>query len=122
MKLGEVIEKVDRKLKNSIPRGEKIRWLSQLEWRVKHQIIDTHQGAEKTAFSGYDENTETDTELLVPAPYDEMYLYYLEAKIEYQNQQEDRYNNAMDLFDEKWAAFAGWYNRTHLPIAHKLKY
>lgn len=122
MKLGEVIEKVNRKRQNSIPYEEKVRWLSQLEWKVKHRIIDTHQGGQSVSFSGYDENTDKETVLLVPAPYDEMYLLYLEAKIHYADQQEDQYNNAMDLFEEQWADFAAWYNRTHMPVAHKLKF
>lgn len=122
MKIGEVIERVGQLRQNRYDRKEKIQWLSRLDWRVKHEIIDTHQGAEQVAFTGYDENTSMDTELLVPAPYDEMYEHYLTAQIEYADQQEDRHNNAIDLFDQVWNRFAAWYNRTHMPKPQNFKF
>lgn len=122
MKIGEVIEQVDVLRRNHYGQKEKIGWLSQLDHRVKHKIIDTHEGADAVTFAGYDENTSLDTELLVPAPYDEMYLRYLVAQIEYCDQQEDRYNNAIDLFQSAWDDFACWYNRTHMPIGPRMRF
>ena len=122
MKIGEVIERVDQLRQNSYDRKEKVRWLSRLDLRVKHEIIDTHQGAEKVDFTGYAEDADKDTELLVPAPYDEMYEHYLTAQIEYADHQEDRHNNAIDLFDQVWSRFTAWYNRTHMPKTQNFKF
>ena len=122
MKIGEVIARVDELRRNDIDKKEKVRWLSRVDWKVKHQLIDTHQGAEQVDFAGYNEHTSMDTTLLVPEPYDEMYEHYLISQIEYAHQQEDRYNNAKDLFDQAWDEFAGWYNSTHMPKPHKLKF
>ena len=122
MTIREVIEQVDSTLANTYEQKQKIRWLSQLDQRVKVQIIDTHEGAEEIRFSGYEENTDPETVLLVPAPFDEMYLRWLEAQIHYANQEEDRCNNATDAFDVLYAKFRNYYNRQHMPLGHKLRY
>ena len=122
MTIAEAIEQVDVLRRNHYGQKEKIAWLSRLDHRVKHKIIDTHEGGKDIAFDGYDENTSLDTEMLIPAPYDEMYLSYLVAQIEYYDQQEDRYNNAIDLFQSVWNDFAYWYNRTHMPLGSRLRF
>ena len=122
MTIRQVIEQVDSSLANTYGQKEKIRWLSQLDQRVKVQIIDTHEGAENVRFNGYGENTDPDTVLLVPAPFDEMYLRWLEAQIHYANQEEDRCNNATDAFNVLYAEFRTYYNRQHMPLGPKLRY
>lgn len=122
MTIREAIGEVDRLRKNTYAQKDKISWLSRLDLRVKHKVLDTHQGNPAADFAGYNEKTELDTQLLVPAPYDEMYLRYLEAQMEYYDQQEDRYNNAIDLFDSIWDDFVKWYNRNHMPLGQKLKF
>ena len=122
MTIREVIAQVDSTLANTYTQREKIRWLSQLDHRVKVKIIDTHEGAENVCFDGYDENTDPDTKLLVPAPFDEMYLRWLEAQIHYANQEEDRCNNATDSFDVLYAEYRNYYNQQHMPLGHKLRF
>lgn len=120
MTIREVIAQVDGRLANTYEQKEKINWLSQLDQRVKTLIIDTHEGAENISFSGYDTQTDLDTQLLVPAPFDDMYLRWLEAQIYYANQEEDRCNNATDAFDVLWAEYWNDYNRKHMPLGQKL--
>lgn len=122
MKLGEAIELVDRLRPNTYDRKDKIRWLSQLDMRVKTLVIDTHEGGDAVTFNGYNENTDLETVLLVPAPFEEVYERWLTAQIEYYDMQEDRYNNAMDLFNTVWEAFRCWYNRTHCPKGRNFKF
>lgn len=120
MTIQEVIDQVDRHLMNTYDKKDKIRWLSRLDSRVKTEIIDTHEGGEAVIFNGYDENTNGATVLLIPEPFGEIYLRYLEAQIHYANQEEDRCNNASDAFETKWAAFRNWYNRQHMPMGQNL--
>lgn len=122
MTICEAINQVDSLRRNTYDRKEKIQWLSRLDQRVKSRIIDTHEGGQSVAFTGYDENTDEDTVLLVAAPYDEMYLHYLIAQIEYHDQQEKCYNNANRMFESVWTDFACWYNRTHMPIGTRLRF
>lgn len=122
MKLLEAINQVDRNLGNTYTQKEKIEWISQLDRRVKLLIIDTHEGTENVTFNGYDENTDQDTMLLVPAPFDEIYLRWLESQIHYRNQEEDRCNNATDAFNALWAEFRNYYNRQHMPLGTRLQF
>ena len=74
------------------------------------------------SFTGYDSLTDSQTELLVPEPYDEMYLRWMEAQIYYYNGEYDKYNNAIDLFNTAFEGYKNYYNRTHKPKGQKFKY
>lgn len=118
MTIAEVISKVDALKPNTYTQKDKVEWLSNLDSRVKTQIIDTHESCDCFHFYGYDNELDQDTELLVPAPYDEMYLRWLEAMIDYHNSEDDRYNNAIVLFNNAYEGYKKHYTRTHMPISH----
>ena len=122
MKISEAISSLDALKFNTYNQSDKVNWLSRLDNMVKNQIIDTHEGAETVTFTGYDDNTSLNTELLVPAPYDEVYLRWLEAQIDYYNGEYDRYNDAMDMFNTAYEGFKNYYNRTHMPKGKKFKF
>ena len=117
MTIAEVISKVDALKPNTYTPEDKIDWLSNLDTRVKRQIIDAHKHNEPIFFYGYDSLSDQETELLVPAPYDEMYLRWLEAMIDYHNSDDDRYNNAITLFNNAYEGYKKHYTRTHMPIS-----
>ena len=104
--------------------ADKIRWLSALDGRIKCELINTREGSQwASAFEGYGEEEEPDTELLMPHPYDEVYLRYLEAQIDYASGEIARYNNAAAAFEAAFEAFADYYRRTHAPLARtRLRY
>ena len=117
MTIAEVISQVDALKPNNYTPEDKIRWLSSLDSRVKTQIIDAHECNEPFCFYGYDSILDQETELLVGAPYDEMYLRWLEAMIDYHNSDDDRYNNAIMLFNNAYEGYKKHYTRTHMPIS-----
>ena len=117
MKIAEAISKVDALKPNTYTPEDKIEWLSTLDAKVKSQIIDAHECNDHIFFYGYDSVCDQETELLVPAPYDEMYLRWLEAMIDYHNSDDDRYNNAIILFNNAYEGYKKHYTRTHLPIS-----
>ena len=121
MKIIEAINKIDALKHNTYSHGEKVAWLSEVEWDVKKNVIDTHEGNE-AEFSGYDENTDPQTELIIPAPYDKAYLLWMEAQINYYNGEYDKYNNALDMFYEALNGFKSYYNRTYMPKGKKIKF
>ncbi len=104
--------------------ADKIRWLAALDGRIKCEVIDVREGREwASAFVGYDEGDDPDTALLVPPPYDELYLRYLEAQIDYESGEIARYNNAAAAFAAAYDAFLAYYHRTHAPCTRsKLRY
>ena len=117
MTIAEVISKVDSLTPNTYTPEDKIGWLSTLDSRVKSQIINTHRRKDPVCFYGYDSLLDMQTELLVPAPYDEMYLRWLEAQIAYHNSEDDRYNNAIMLFNNAYEGYKKHYTRTHMPLS-----
>ena len=117
MTIAEVISKVDALKPNTYTTEDKVAWLSTLDTRVKRQIIDAHERNDPIYFYGYDSLLDQVTELLVPAPYDEMYLRWLEAQIDYHNGEDDRYNNAIILFNNAYEGYKKHYTRTHMPIS-----
>ena len=117
MKIAEAISKVKALKPNSFDDDQMVEWLSNLDARVKSQIIDTHECHEPVYFYGYDGLNDDDTELLVPAPYDEMYLRWLEAMIDYNNSEDERYNNAIILFNNAYEGYKKHYTRTHMPLS-----
>lgn len=122
MTIMEAIYGVDAVKPNSYSQTEKIKWLSTLDGVIKSEIIDTHEGGEDVVFSGYNENTEITTLLLVPAPYDIVYIRWLEAQIDYANGEYGRYNNTLTAYNDAYTLFSRNYNRTHMPKGKKFKF
>ena len=121
MTIIECINRADALKFNNYTQDEKIAWLSTLDGKIKTEVIDTHEG-EKVEFSGYNSETPHDTMLLAPAPYDELYLRYIEAQVDYANGEMGKYNNAMAMFSAAYSEYARWYNRTHKPKQTSLKF
>lgn len=115
VKIIEAIERVDALKFNPYTNAEKIAWLDRLDRAIKAQVIDTHYGGDECEFSGYTVTTNMETELLVPAPYDEIYLRWLEAQIDYQNGEYDKYNASISLYNTVFEQYAYQYNRQHHP-------
>ena len=122
MTIIEAISRVDALKHNTYTQTDKVQWLSRLDWMVKKHIIDTHEGAEEVSFTGYDDSTDLQTELLVPAPYDEVYLRWMEAQIDYHNGEYGKYNNSIEMFNTAYEGFQNYYNRTHMPLGKSMKY
>ena len=122
MTLMEALHRIDTLKPNTHSQSEKIKWLSTLDGIIKKEIIDTHQGGESVAFNGYEEDTDLTTILLVPAPYDEIYLFWLESKIDYWNGEIGKYNNSIQMYNEAFATFQKHYNRAHMPKSRKFNF
>lgn len=122
MTLIEAITRIDTLKPNTYTQQEKVKWLSTLDGIIKHEIIDTHEGADEVDFGGYDENTNIATELLVPAPYDDIYIRWLETRIDYTNGEYARYNNGVKAYNDAYSAYSRYYNGKHMPKGKKFKF
>lgn len=118
MTIIDAITRADIAKPNGYSQAEKITWLSELDGVIKTEIIDTHEGGDHVTFSGYNEQTVLSTMLLVSAPYDRLYVSYLEMQIDYANGEYGKYNNSREMFTSAYEAFQAYYNRTHKPISH----
>ena len=122
MTIIEAINKIDNLKPNDYTQSEKIEWLSRLDGMIKKEVIDTHIGSDKVIFNGYTEETPLNTVLLVGEPYDDMYISWLEAKIDYSNSEYVKYNNSITKFNDTYSAFSKYYNRQNMPKGTNFQY
>lgn len=122
MKIIEAINQIDNLKHNTYSQRDKILWLSRLDSMVKRLIIDTHEGGEDVVFEGYTDTSDPETELLVPAPFDEIYLRWLEAQIDYANGEYGKYNNSILMYQAAYDGYANYYKRNHMPKGKKIRY
>lgn len=116
MTIADAISQVDKLVPNRFTDEEKIKWLTNLDMRVKTKIIDAHECVDPISFYGYD-STDIASDLLIPPPFDEIYPRWLEAMIHYHNSEDDRYNNAMVLVNSTYKQYGDYYARNHMPIS-----
>ena len=79
-------------------------------------------GAALIKFLGYNDDTDVDTVLLVPAPFDNIYISWLESRIDYANGEINRYQNSSLMYNTDYINYANYYNRNNMPIGNKRKY
>lgn len=115
MTILEAVHKIDTVKPNSYTQPEKIKWLSTLDGIIKSEIIDAHEGGENVVFESYDDETDLDTMLLVPAPYDDIYVRWLEARIDYANAEYGKYNNSATAYNAAFESYSRYYNKYHMP-------
>ena len=104
MTISEALRQLDGLKHNTYTREEKLGWLSQLDTMIYTQVLCSLT-PQLPPFTGYDPDTPVEQALLVAAPFDQMYLRFLEAQIDYHNGEIEKYNNAITLFDSLYAAF-----------------
>lgn len=115
MKIIEAIGRVDVLKPNAYDVEHKIGWLSKLDLMIQTHIFNTHEDAPEAVFSGYTADVDQQTELLAPAPFDEMYIYWLKAQIDLANGEYNRYNAEILMFNTEWQEYINHYNRQHMP-------
>ena len=121
MTLNECIQRIDNLKPNSYSRHDKTIWISNLDMIVFDEIISRHEGG-IDSFGGYSDDTPLDTVLLVPAPYDEVYISFVAAQIDAINGDIDLYNNDMIRFNEQYSRYRNAYNQKNEPKGVHIKY
>lgn len=124
MTIDEAIAWADTLRPNTFSREQKLRWLSELDGRVTRELYETHTrnpGETELSFAPYTAGTEGTTVLLVPAPYDEMYLEWLRANLDRSYEEFEKYNNSIALFNTLFADYRNDYNRTHMPGRRRIR-
>lgn len=145
MTIKEAIAKVDALSPNQYSEEIKVDWLSRLDHQIFNDIILTHEPlpihpkvikaeskanpidqVEKTIYipkPHFKKYTVDDMAipLLVRFPHDELYIFYLQMKIDEANKETAQYNNSAILFNSYYETFSAEYNREHKPV-NKAKY
>lgn len=116
MTVTEAINTIDALKPNAFTQEEKLRWLNEVDGIIKKTIIDTHENG-----VDWTEHTAEGDTLLAEAPYDSLYIYWLDSRIGYYNKETVAYNNAIAAYNTALSAYSNYYNRTHMPIGQNLK-
>ena len=110
MKISEAISHTRSLSGNAVDDNTLCRWLSELDGRL---MLDFYKGSE---WMSYSLPQDEDHELLVPFPWDELYVHYLEAMVYYSNGEFERYRNSYEMYNKKELDYRQWYARNQLPI------
>lgn len=116
MTILEAIHLVDELKPNVYSQEVKLGWLSKLEGMVDRNILATHVQSDRQPFPGFTLDTDLNTLLLVPAPYDTVYLRWMEAQIDLASGEYDKYNASITVFSDEYQTFENDYNRNHTPV------
>lgn len=103
----KIIERVDENRPNSFSTASKVAWLAELDGKISSDVF-LMDVSELRQFS-YDPETDMDTELLVRFPHDDIYYYWLTAKIDAENGEYDKYQNTMQLYNASYNNFVSWF-------------
>ena len=115
MTIMEAIHYTDKLVPNGYGQTEKLRWLSELDGMIRKEIIDAHEGGDEKDFAGYGEQTDPSQELLAPFPFDMMYIYWLESRMNYASGEYGKYNNSVSHFNVAYETYEKCYRRDHKP-------
>lgn len=110
MKIKEAIAFAKKLSGNATDDNTLCRWLSELDGRL---MLDFYKGSE---WMSYSVPQDEDHDLLVPFPWDELYVHYLEAMVYYSNGEFERYRNSYEMYNKKELEYRQWYARNQLPI------
>lgn len=122
MKIIDAIKIVDSIKPNQYTIQNKIRWLCQIEERIKNEIYMTHEH-DDIEFTDLSAENKNEIELFAPPPYNELYIFYLAWKIDSCNAEYSRANNDAEQFNNVYSDFEKYYNRQHMPMpANKIVY
>lgn len=123
MTIIEAIDRMDSLKPNGYSFDDKVNWLSSLDGMVLDQVLANYiTDEEKNEFEGYNPNTPIDTKLLVDEPYSDIYLLWIQSKIEFYDGEIARYNNTMIAFNSLYNDFEKHIFRTRGAKETSIKY
>ena len=117
MTIEKALDLADQLKPNMMSRQVKIGFLNEIDQLIWNELVMTHEHTEEEETKPeYDIDTDEGTELIVPTPYDMLYVYWLMARIDHLNQEIDKYNNDRALFDNAYEQASDMWTLTRMPI------
>jgi hypothetical protein len=92
---------------NGVESSVKLRLLGEIEGRVRVELL----GGMPDGGCEFTERTPAGTELIVPHPYDQMYLLYMMAMMDFLGGDTARYENSAALFNSLFQSYGKWLKR-----------
>lgn len=91
-----------------------IEWLSATEGYIFNEILSHYSG--NTEYEPFDIDTDgvMDRELTVEEPYSALYTYRLQAMVDYNNADTQRFTNSMFMYNNEYKNWMDNYNRQNM--------
>lgn len=116
MTVAEVIKKVDAlRRNNSFTVDEKMLWLNQCEAKVQLDCLLMPKVEVQ-----YKYGADNEEELIAPTPYDDLYVYYICARIDEALGEMAMYNDSVTAFNDVHGNFQKWLIKTYNPARNKI--
>lgn len=114
MTLNNAIITADFICPNTVEKEYKVRIISTLENKMIKEILSHYSDVNYDAsFKGYDPENDSEKELIVESPYDEMYAHYLAAQIHLKLHEQPQYNNELTIYNSILEEYKVYMSRTH---------
>lgn len=117
MTVREAINTIDGLKANQYTEENKLAWLETIEHRIYNEILLPCEGTDEP-FGGIADNG---IELSAPGGYENVYIFWLEAQIDYWNGEISRYNNSAQRFQQEFDSYRDYWTRHHKPKSKRWK-
>lgn len=130
--VAQIIEQYNAERPNQVDDSVKVIWLRKCEQMLINEIYVQHDHdlEDETklelkvvgstlyitgagSFEDHISNFGMDSSLLVPEPYDDLYIHYLDQRIAYNNNDKARYNSAATQYNNALLTYQQYFNRTY---------
>ena len=116
MTIQNIKDKLQFRKQTVIDTDRLIEFVNTVEWKIKQEIIDVHEGSESYPFQGYASTDVACTQLIAPEPYSELYVFFVMSQISLAENNIASFNNEMALFNQYYSDFAAYYTRNNMPL------
>ncbi len=112
MRLNDLLEKI------TVLRGQQygtdmiMGWVNEIEGQVIDEIINQAEGFD-IEFKPLDYQIDSEKQLSIPDRFQDVYINYLLSKIDFHNEETERYNNDVIMYNSAYDAFSAWFRRLH---------
>ena len=109
----DAIAAADAVKPNAFSEETKFQWLRRLEGRLQAEVFLMAPAQIRELDLQYP--ADMDRELLVDPPYDDLYPLYLQARIDAENGEYNKYADSMTIYNSAYTAFVCWFCQTYDP-------
>lgn len=107
MTVNEALQKVKDRKPNAYSDESLNDWLNECEAMVQRELLLTVP----KEIVQYKFPEDRDKELILPKPYDALYVTYIIMMIQYTQEEYIAYNNTNNMFEEQYKSAQSYYNR-----------
>lgn len=107
MTIENCMKLVDAMMPNGVEPSVKLRFLGEIEGKVRVELL----GESPDETVDFNEDTPAGTMLCVPHPFDQLYLLYVMAMMDYVGGYTSRYENGAAMFNTAYQSYGKWLKR-----------